>query len=106
MYKDIILVLKRKSIGFPIPLTKIRMLLLGCQEYNSTFIDIRILQLFNVYLIPAGSKDIIHITATTRSAGRSNIFDHRSAGMHEKCIGFLIPLTKFRICLGLGLKCC
>ena len=47
------------------------------------FIVIGILLFFNVYLIPACSKEILHLTPYHLSAGRINILDHLSAGSND-----------------------
>ena len=54
------------------------------------FIDIGILLFFNEYLIPACSKESIHLTLDHLSAGRNDIL---GVGRNEKKICFPDPLT-------------
>ena len=75
-------------------------------EKNILFIVIGILLFFNVYLNPACSKEIIHLTLDHLSVGKNNILGHLGAGRNEKYIGFLDPLNITRmllVCYSLGM---
>ena len=72
--------------------------IIQCMEFI-LFIVIGILLFFNVYFIPACSKEIIHLTLDHLSAGRNDIIGHLGVGRHEKYIGFPDTITLTRMLL-------